>query len=310
MKKLILSGAAFVLVGALAGCATTKETDISKYGPGGLTHKPIETVDLIALLTNGQSNSTGVPEASFPAEFEKHLAAMRGELDSKTGEPVKNLKYARNRIQDRLIVASNDKCEEYKTVLKQKQSTSNFYYGMTSIIAGAAGAISNGMQAAKNLAAVSGVSTSLRSEHNQAYYADMAAHVITKGITQKRKVIADAIYCARQQEEKEYTVERAIADSIIYHGACSLIGGLETLDHVLSTLNANVGTDALSANQFFAPYIKARQKELTGETPKEASPAAAAAALPAVGSGNTEAGKQCAAPDPKTKDSYEKTGKS
>jgi hypothetical protein len=307
MKRTTFSG--YVIVaGVLSGCSMLstngnfKDKEVSKYGPGGLVQQPIERVDLIALVSDGEAKSAGLDDADFQEKFQKELKKVRGGFsadDSALPAKSANLAYVRNRIQDRLIAASNDKCESYKTVLKEKQSTANFYYGLTSILSGAAGAIADGVQAARNLAAISGVSTSLRAEHNQDYYAEMAAHVIAKGITQKRKVIADAIYCARQQAEKDYTIERAIGDSLIYHGACSLIGGLETLDHVLTTVNVNVGTDALSANQFFKPYLELRAKELGG-TPAAPNPQGGASAAKGtdatVAAGNTEAGKRCIEP--------------
>ena len=293
-------------VGLLTGCAdlvpNMRDGTVSKFGPGGLVTQPIEQVDLISLVTNGASKSQpaatdALKKENFPNEFEAALAKMRGELDKTSGVPVKNLKYERNRIQDRLIMVSNDLCEEYKTVLKRKQSNANFFYGLTSVLAGAAGSVAAGARAAGNWAAVSGAASGVRAEHNQDFYADMAAHVIAKGIVLKRRVIADAMQCARLRDEKDYSVERAIADAVVYHGACSLIGGLESMDHVMSTLNVNVGTDALAANQFFNPYVVLRHKQLLGDGAVPVPPAGPASAPPKPAmSANTEANVGCVTP--------------
>nr|WP_315227601.1 hypothetical protein [uncultured Albidiferax sp.] len=305
MKTALLSSCVLG-VGLLTGCASLvpnmRDSTVSKFGPGGLVTQPIEQVDLISLVTNGaskqQTNATeALKKENFPNEFEAALATMRGQLDSTSGVPVKDLKYERNRIQDRLIMVSNDLCEEYKTVLKRKQSNANFFYGLTSVLAGAAGSVAAGARAAGNWAAVSGAASGVRAEHNQDFYADMAAHVIAKGIVLKRRVIADAMQCARQYDEKDYSVERAIADAVVYHGACSLIGGLESMDHVMSTLNVNVGTDALAANQFFNPYVSLRNKQLLGDG-ATAAPAATPASAPvkAAFSGSTEVNVGCVPP--------------
>jgi hypothetical protein len=312
MKTVLLSSCV-VCVGVLTGCAgmvaNSRDGTVSKFGPGGLLKQPIEQVDLISLVTNGDkvepkaANETLRNEA-FPDEFEKALKQMRGTLDTKTGEPLKKLKYERNRIQDRLILASNDLCEEYKTVLKRKQSNANFFYGLTAVLSGAAGSVATGARAAGNWAALSGVSSGVRAEHNQDYYSDMAAHVIAKGIVLKRRVIADAMQCAREFDEKDYSVEHAIADAVVYHGACSLVGGLESLDHVMSTLNVNVGTDALAANQFFKPYIEIRQKALEEKGATAAKPATPASGVTVVtttetkvtGTGVTETSVGCVLP--------------
>lgn len=285
--KTVFLPACVALSGLLVGCDTLtppnmRDGMVSKFGPGGLVKQPIAQVDLISLVSSGVDQAKpqatqALKDEAFPDEFEKALTKMRGSVDATTGVPTKNLMYERNRIQDHLIMVSNDMCEEYKTVLKRKQSNANFFYGLTSVLAGAAGSVAAGARAASNWAALSGGATAVRAEHNQDYYADMAAQVITKGIVIKRRVIADAIQCAREQPEKDYTIERAIADAVIYHGACSLVGGLESLDHVVSTLNVNVGTDALSASQYFRPYVDKRYTELTGKPlPVEPTPQTAA----------------------------------
>lgn len=278
-------------VGLLTGCASMRDSTVSKFGPGGLVTQPIEKVDLITLVSNGASAPELVADKDFPDRFDRALADLRKKPKDAEILSKEDIKYLRNRIQDRLIMVSNDLCEEYKTVLKRKQSNANFFYGLTSVLAGAAGSVASGARAAGNWAALSGVSSGVRAEHNQDYYADMAAHVITKGIVQKRRVIADALQCARKREEADYTIERAIADTVVYHGACSLVGGLESIDHVMSTLNVNVGTDALSANQFYRPYLLQRDKDL-GFVTKDVKPDAAPGSGEAVStSGHTEVQK-------------------
>src|SRR5262249_20667847 len=72
-----------------------------------------------------------------------------------------------------------------------------------------------------------------------------------KGINARRKEILGLIDEARTRPLETYTIELALADAITYHGACSLVGGLEQADTTLSKFNGTAGLDAVAANPFF-----------------------------------------------------------
>lgn len=227
----------------LAACASIgrEEKRVDKFSAADIFNSPVESTDVIALLTDGTVSGKLLekdkPNFDFQFEFEKALQGAR----SKDAD-------GRNHIQNRLILASNSLCDEYKTVLKRKQSNMNFWLGSAATAFGAGGAIANGAQAAKNFAALAGLTTGIRAEYNQEYYADLMAHVITKAISKRRKEIFDQMQIAKTASIKEYNVEMALADIATYHGACSLIAGLETADDVVSKYNLKLGLDTLGAS--------------------------------------------------------------
>ncbi len=228
-----------VLLISLSACASLGQEgkSVDKFSAAAVFDKPVDNTDVISLLSDGALNSKGLDGAEFSFAFEKALLSAKGKNEED-----------RNHIQNRLILASNSLCEEYKTVLKRKQSNMNFWMGTAATIFGAGGAIANGAQAAKNFAALTGVTTGIRAEYNQEYYADVMAHVITKAITKRRKEIFDEIHRASKTSIKEYNLELALADVATYHGACSLIAGLETADGMISKFNLYLGLDALGAS--------------------------------------------------------------
>ncbi len=174
-------------------------------------------------------------------------------------------KLSRNRVQDRIMMASNQLCEQYKVVLKKKQSNANFWFGTASTTFGAAGAVASGVQAAKNLSALSGLTSGVRAEYNQSYFSDLAAQVVTKGIDARRSEILEKINEAKLLPIEEYTLEASIADAISYHGACSLISGLEQADGAVTKLTTPVGLDALFANPAYKAKVKAKEDEQAEE---------------------------------------------
>lgn len=222
----------------LTACASLDREDkaVDKFSAAAMFNKPVENTDVIALLTDGQVSGQKFEKEEFAFEFEKALKGARVKDEE-----------GRNHIQNRLILASNSLCEEYKTVLKRKQSNMNFWMGSAATVFGAGGAIANGAQAAKNFAALAGLTTGVRAEYNQEYYADVMAHVITKAISKRRKVIFDEIQKAKTAPIKAYNVEMALADVATYHGACSLIAGLETADDMVSKNEVKLDLDTLGA---------------------------------------------------------------
>jgi hypothetical protein len=246
----------------LTGCKTlpggTKTATLSKFGPPDLFAKPIENVDIIAALTHGDASGLGLKGNEFAKEFDTRLRNYPNDS-----------KLERNRIQNRLIMASNELCENYKVLLKKKQSRFNFWSGAAATLFGAAGSIATGAEGPQILAALSGATSGVRAEYNEQYFSDLAAHVITKGIAARRKEIQSAIELGQQKETSDYTIELAIADAIVYHGACSLVGGLEQADSTLSKFREFVGLDALGANPAFKLKTDPTKPANSGDTTTE-----------------------------------------
>jgi hypothetical protein len=269
--------AAIALV-ALAGCGTKQLKDQqgtaraeNKYSAGALIVQPIEYIDLITLIE---------PEAPRAEDEDGDGVAQRKESEAdyayRLEQVIRNAdidELERNQIQDRLFMASNKLCEAYKVSLKRKSSRVNFWTGLAATTFGAAGSVA-AEASSKYWSALSGVATGTRAEYNQSYFADVATQVITKGINKRRQDIYEAISVARRKKLADYTLELAIADAITYHGACSLIAGLEQADASLTKFSNNAGLDALGANPFFAPWKAKRDAEIAAAAAKSTPPAA------------------------------------
>jgi hypothetical protein len=236
-----------------AGCAAfdPQAAHVTKFGPQAVMQQPVDEPDVVSVISSGDQSFDVVRRAGAfekhesPRDFTKALdEAIAGFYKRGTSE---DQRLRRNRVQDRLILASNDGCEAYKTVLKRKQSDRNFEFGTATVLFGAAGAVAQGVTAARNLAALAGATGGIRAEYNRDFFADVAAHVITKGINSRRKEILGAITTGQGKPVADYSLEAALADVVTYHGACSLVGGLEQADGAISKLDTNVGLDALKA---------------------------------------------------------------
>jgi hypothetical protein len=240
-----------VVLYAMAGCAAQR---IDKFSPPPVLDQSVTDIDIVAAISIDQVGRGAADVKNRPrADFDSVLRGFRGDSED------------RNRIQDRVILASNALCEEYKTVLKRKQSHVNFYSGAAAVVFGAAGGVIGGARAAKNLSSLSAISSGVGAEYNEDFYSSLTAHLVANGIDKRRDGILEAIQEARKKGIEEYTLEGAIADAITYHGACSLIGGLGQIDGALNKIKGNIGLDALTANPF---YKEAHKKDVTGNPAK------------------------------------------
>jgi hypothetical protein len=241
------------------GCGTIdpEGARVTKYGPQRVIQQPVDEPDIVSVITGGES-SFSVSQRASPEEFSKALdAAIKKFYVGDGTADEKRLR--RNRVQDRLILASNDGCEAFKTVLKRKQGDRNFEFGTATVLFGAAGAVAATETAAKTLAALAGASGGIRAEYNRDFFSDVAAHVISKGINSRRREILTGIAAGQAKALTDYSLESALADVVTYHGACSLVGGLEYAEGAISKMDDKaVGLDALKAIVESAPKPAAK----------------------------------------------------
>lgn len=132
----------------------------------------------------------------------------------------------RAQIQDRLVAASNQRCNLYTTYLKRISTYQNGVFGTLTTMLGGAGAIVTGEDTARLLSGLAGISSGTRAELNQAIFESIATSVIIPGIQNTRSDLLTAIMNKRSMPLSEYTIEGAIADAIKYHGACSMDTGI------------------------------------------------------------------------------------
>lgn len=132
----------------------------------------------------------------------------------------------RSQIQDRLIAASNQRCNVYTTYLKRVSTYQKGIFGTFTTILGGAGAIVTGKNAARLLSGLAGISSGIRAELNQATFESIATSVIIPGIQKTRSDLLKEILHNRSKTLEDYTIEGAIADAIKYHGACNMDTGI------------------------------------------------------------------------------------
>lgn len=178
-------------------------------------------------------------------ELAKNREALRKAFEKFYKTPKDELKLLRNRIQERIIAASNQRCGEYKKFLKQLDAGTNFFLGaLTTAVAGAGAIVTGPATAVRALSGSAGIVSGIRAEFNETYFQNKTIQVLTDGIEAKRKELYEKILEARgttqeaaqgatrrttqgTKEIEDYTVEAAIKDAITYHDACALIAGLE-----------------------------------------------------------------------------------
>ncbi|MBY0464929.1 MAG: hypothetical protein K2W33_08285 [Burkholderiales bacterium] len=133
----------------------------------------------------------------------------------------------RNSVQDKILAVSTSRCNVFKTYLRRQQVEVNFTLGSLTTAAGVLGAVLPGVTASRNLAGAAGLFSGLRSEYNQSYYSNLAAHVIVQGIELRQNRLKKELVEARQNKSvAEYSMEAAINDAIVIDGNCSTVAGL------------------------------------------------------------------------------------
>jgi len=239
--------AIFLPLLVLPGCAGIKETQLKPNAETVFMKEggDVGHVDLRHIL---DPNGFGPRRVTKPAEEPK----AETDKPQKQKESISNadlesafkgfynpgydeaLELRRNRVQDRIIAASNEKCTTYMGNLKAQQGHVNFFLGSLTTILAAAGAIFTRVDAARVLSGTAGISSGIRAEFNSDYFNTLTVELITKGIDKARTDLLTQFKDYRKGEIAAYTVERAVADAIIYHSRCSLIAGLEEASKSIS----------------------------------------------------------------------------
>lgn len=153
-------------------------------------------------------------------------AAMSAFYDSRNNVETTS-KDRRNRVLDRLLASSEQRCGAYKQYLKAYDIHWETGLGVGTTILGAAGAIATGTLNTRAFSGLAAMLSGARSEIRQGVFSNLASFVIIPGIDFKRSTILTAIKENRKLEITDYTVQAALHDAALYHGACTLESGLE-----------------------------------------------------------------------------------
>ncbi len=218
----------FVLIGCvISGCASIRAHKVISASANQIFDPGFEG------FTDEQLFQLLDPEnkADLKQEFEKlsnseKIKYLRMAFRKANSEQVAYGIAHRSQVQDRLIAASNQRCNGYTTHLKRESQFVNGIFGISTTILGGAGAIVTGKNSARFFSGLAGISSGIRAELNQATFESIATSVIIPGIQKARSELLKEILNKRSKTLEEYTIEGAIADVISYHGACSLDTGI------------------------------------------------------------------------------------
>lgn len=218
-----------------------------------------------AITANGKSNNQAQKKLIAGLQAEKDEADKKesdtrkalekadkdfSELKTKVAANELPLLLKRNAIQNKLIAASDQRCNAYLNYMQRSSSEMNFGLGFLTTAVGGAGSIVTGATAARVLAGAASILSGTQAEFDQDFYYNQAVNVLLRGITEARKeILTDIESDAGRGTNGDrpylaYPVEKAIADAIRYHGACTLAKGIEQLGKTINFApNLEVGLD-------------------------------------------------------------------
>ncbi len=244
MRHLSLSAmTAMLLALNLAGCGTIPyfDDDQSQQGALILTEDKFQKIDLAMLLVSNIKTvhseiQTVCPKASSTKLFQKEnenqynyqerlqCAFNQFYLD-KNEQALR-----RNRVQDRIIAASNQRCANYKKHVRRTYTTNNAILGGFTTLAAGLGSIFTSESVVRSLAGTAGILSGVRAEINEVYFQQNTIQLLAQGFEDRRKEILEEILNRRSSAGiEDYNVELAVADAILYHDACSMLTGLQRL---------------------------------------------------------------------------------
>ncbi len=220
----------------IGGCATVSNDNYDKYTDKFSAHQLIdredfEPIDLVSLIgepsSNGKTPSTITAGSTNATTSGKDIdAAFRAfaEANRNSGDVGRA---RRNEIQERMLAASDQRCNDFKTLLQKKFANANFVSGVVSTAASVAASIVRSVEGSKTLAGVAGLTNGYRSEYNQAFFANAAAQVVVAGIDSRRRTAYEQMLRVRKESLADFPLEAAVKDAIRYHGLCSTVSGLQ-----------------------------------------------------------------------------------
>lgn len=133
----------------------------------------------------------------------------------------------RNSVQDKILAVATSRCNVFKTYLRRQQSDTNFFLGSATTVAGVLGAVLPGVKDSRNLAGLAGIFSGVQAEYNQAYYSNLASHVIVQGIELRQNRMREELLKKRRDMDIDAcSMEAAINDAIAIDGTCSTLAGL------------------------------------------------------------------------------------
>ena len=186
-------------------------------GPEPVIDRVFEEIDLACLLTETGSVDFCKETKQWGGERrEQYKKNLRDALNKFYERTEKVQERDRNRIQDYIIAASNQRCGSYKQFLKRYASSANLVFGMSSMMTAGAGAIFTAADTVRALSGISGVLSGLRAETNEIVFQRRTIQIVVRGFEAKRREIYEEIIEKRKGKELTgYSVERAIGGTVL-----------------------------------------------------------------------------------------------
>ena len=230
MKGMTYWALAVLIAVSSTGCGPSPylQLEKSKQGAAALIDAEVfEEIDLALLLNPNPADkkcdgaSTGHADTDGRRRLECAFASFYGESKERL--------LRRNRVQDRLVAASNQRCADYKQHVRRFDSTSNIALGGLTTLSAGLGAILTHADTVRALSGAAAITSGFRAEMNETYFQQNTIQVIASGFERRRAVLRAEMEKKRKETIEDYTVEYAVADALVYHDACSLLAGLEEI---------------------------------------------------------------------------------
>lgn len=235
----ILTCAALAATLLLAGCSVFDKShdDYDEFADKHsayqlVSREQFEPIDLASLISGDQPSTMKLASdgSIAPDEYRKQGALIDTAFSAfalKYRDAGEAGRARRSAIQERILAASDQRCNDFKTLLQKKFSNVSFNTGLLSSITAVAATIVTSVDTSRALAGVAGISSAFRAEYNQAFFANAAVQVVVAGIDSRRRTAYEQILLARNESLAGYPLEAAVKDAIRYHGLCSTVSGLQ-----------------------------------------------------------------------------------
>ena len=219
------------------------------------------------------------PPGTPPASVDSAIVGFSQTLgDSPTASLQNRMRDARNAIQGTLLAASNNRCNGFKIVLRERASNVGFSLGSLSTITGTAGAIVTA-GSSRILSGIAGSFAGVNAQYQRDILSSLATSVIIPGIDQERGAILQEIADRRCAGVQSYDLTTAIVDALRYNSACSTDRGVAAAGVAISQARTQSLDDVLAALKAFSALqdaIRPNQTDAKGPDKPAAAPAVGA----------------------------------
>lgn len=208
---------------SFCGCSPSSLVPYSQLNAFGakelVDREAFEPIDLVKLLQSAGAQG-GQSQSSNPITIDDAFRAFYSTTSA-------DIELSRNRVQERILASSAQRCSAYTRFLKQFESEVGFSLGAIATALAGVGAIFTPATTVRALSGAAAITSGVNAEFSEKLFARLTIQVITKAIDARRSEIYKGIAGKQDKSIKEYPVEAAVKDALYYHGACSLLAGLE-----------------------------------------------------------------------------------